>query len=235
MRTPDPKQRWLTFVHNHAQVIVACDFFVVVTATFRTLYVFVMMELGTRRILHHNVTAHPTAEWTLQQFREALPGEHAYRFVIHDRDSIFSKEVDQQLAAMGLQVLKTPVRSPKANSFCERFGGTLRRECLDFLIPFNERHLKLVLKIWIAHFNHSRPHMSLGPGIPAAFSATAAEPFSSLHRCGTRSSTRCRSRWTPPRVLARETRCLSAVFTFCGAHLEIAVQRTVRFGPRTYV
>jgi putative transposase len=76
VRTPDPKQRWLTFVHNHAQVIVACDFFVVVTATFRTLYVFVIMELGTRRILHHNLTAHPTAEWTLQQFREALLGEH---------------------------------------------------------------------------------------------------------------------------------------------------------------
>ncbi len=73
VRTPDPKQRWLTFVHNHAKVIVACDFFVVVTATFRTLYVFVILELGTRRILHHNVTAHPTAEWTLQQFREALP------------------------------------------------------------------------------------------------------------------------------------------------------------------
>jgi putative transposase len=72
VRTPDPKQRWLTFVHNHAKVIVACDFFVVVTATFRTLYVFVIMELGTRRILHHNVTPHPTAEWTLQQFRETL-------------------------------------------------------------------------------------------------------------------------------------------------------------------
>ena len=71
-RTPDPKQRWLTFVCNHAQVIAACDFFVVVTATFRTLYVFVILELGTRRILHHNVTGHPTAEWTTQQFREAL-------------------------------------------------------------------------------------------------------------------------------------------------------------------
>jgi putative transposase len=70
---PDPKQRWLTFVHNHATVIVACDFFVVVTATFRTLYVFVILELGSRRILHHSVTAHPTAKWTLQQFREALP------------------------------------------------------------------------------------------------------------------------------------------------------------------
>lgn len=116
-------------------------------------YVFVIMDLGTRRILHHNVTAHPTAEWTLQQFREALPGEHAYRFLIHDLDSIFSKELHEEVTAMGVRVLKTPVRAPKANSFCERFGGTMRRECLDFVIPFNERHLRLVLKMWIGHFN----------------------------------------------------------------------------------
>ena len=93
-------------VRNHAQVIVACDFFVAVTATFRTLYVFVIMDLGTRRDLHHNVTAHPTAEWTMQQFREALPDEHAYRFVIHDGDSIFSKELDNEVTAMGVRVLK---------------------------------------------------------------------------------------------------------------------------------
>jgi putative transposase len=175
VRTPDPKQRWLTFVRNHAHLVVACDFFVVVTATFRTLYVLVIMELGCRRILHHNVTAHPTAEWTAQQFREALPGGHTYRFVIHDRDSIFSNALDKEVSAMGVQVLRTPVRAPKANSVCERFGGTLRRECLDFLIPFNERHLKFVLKAWIAHFNQARPHMGLGPGIPAPSRATAPE------------------------------------------------------------
>ena len=90
-REPDPKQCWLTCVRNHAKAIVACDFFVVVMASFHILYVFVIMELGTRRILHHNVTAHPTAEWTLQQFRKALPGDHAYRLLIHDRDSIFSR------------------------------------------------------------------------------------------------------------------------------------------------
>jgi hypothetical protein len=84
---------------------VACDFFVVVTASFRTLYVFVMMELGARRILHHNVTAHPTADWTMQQFREALPGDHPYRFVIHDRDSIFSRELDKGVTAMSVQTL----------------------------------------------------------------------------------------------------------------------------------
>jgi putative transposase len=115
-RGPDPKQRWLTFVRNHAKAILACDFFVVVTARFRILYAFVIMELGTRRTLHHNVTAYPTAEWTLQQFREALPGDHPYRFLIHDRD--------KAVAAGGVCVLRTPVRAPKANSVCERFGGT---------------------------------------------------------------------------------------------------------------
>ena len=165
-REPDPKQRWLTFVRNHAKWIVASDFFVVVTVSFRTLYVFVIMELGTRRILHHNVTAHPTAEWTLQQFREALPGDHPYRFLIHDRDSIFSKDLDQAVVAMGVGVLRTPVRAPKANSVCERLGGTLRRECLDYLIPINERHLKMTIKEWGTHYNRGRPHSSLGPGLP---------------------------------------------------------------------
>ena len=165
-RTPDPQQRWLTFIHNHAKVIVACDFFVVVTASFRTLYVFVIMELGTRRILHQNVTAHPTAEWTLQQFREAFPDEHPYRFVIHDRDSIFSKDLDRGVKAMGVRILRTPVRAPKANAVCERPGGSLRRECLDFLSPVNERHLKMTVEEWRIHYNRGRPHSSLGPGVP---------------------------------------------------------------------
>jgi putative transposase len=165
-RTPDPCQRWLTFVHNHAQAIVACDFFVVFTARFRILYVLVIMELGRRQILHHNVTAHPSAEWTLQQFREALTEEHPYRFLIHDRDSIFSKDLDKAVTAMGVQILKTPVRAPKANAACERLVGTIRRECLDFLIPFGERHLKQLLTHWVAHYNHARVHTSLGPGIP---------------------------------------------------------------------
>src|SRR6516225_5449715 len=132
VRTPDPKQRWLSFVRNHAKVMVACDFFVVITATFRTLYVFVVIEIGSRQILHYNVTAHPTAAWTLQQLREALPGDHPYRFLIHDRDRIFAKEVDQDLANLGVRVLRTPVRAPKANAVCERVGGSLRRDCLDF-------------------------------------------------------------------------------------------------------
>jgi putative transposase len=166
VRTPDPQQRWLTFVRNHAKVMVACDFFVVITAAFRTLYVFVVMEIGSRQILHHNATAHPTAEWTLQQFREALPGDHAYRFVIHDRDSIFAEKVDKGLANLGVRVLRTPVRAPKANSVCERLGGSLRRECLDFLIPFHERHLQMTIRDWAIHYNRGRPHSALGPGLP---------------------------------------------------------------------
>lgn len=166
VRTPDPKQRWLTFVRNHANVIIACDFFTVVTATFRTLYVFVIMEVATRRIVHQNVTAHPDAEWTLQQFREALPGGHGYRYVIHDRDSIFSEQLDRWVKEMGVTVLRTPVRAPKANAICERWGGTLRRECLDFVIPLNESHLKRIVKEWGIHYNRGRPHSTLGPGLP---------------------------------------------------------------------
>jgi putative transposase len=167
VRQPDPKQRWLTFVRNHAKAIVACDFFVVVTASFRLLYVFVVLEQGTRRVLHWNVTDHPTADWTLQQFRETLSGDHSHRFVIHDRDTIFSRELDEGVTAMGVRVIRTPVRAPKANAVCERFGGTLRRECLDFLIPVHELHLKRILSEWISHYNHGRPHMSLGAAVPA--------------------------------------------------------------------
>jgi putative transposase len=111
-------QRWMTFVRNHAHAVLACDFFVTVTASFRVLYVFVIMEVGTRRIIHFNVTAHPTAEWTLQQFREVITGEKAHRLLIHDRDSIYSSELDSALQSMGLNILKTPFRAPQANAFC---------------------------------------------------------------------------------------------------------------------
>jgi putative transposase len=161
-----PSQRWLTFVRNHARAIIACDFCVVVTATFRRLFVFVVMEHARRTILHVNVTAHPTAKWTLQQLRAAIPVDHAYRFLIHDRDAIFSQELDQSVCHLGLQVLKTPVRSPQANAVCERLLGTLRRECLGYLIPLTEHHLWRLLNEWVQHYNAGRPHMALGPGIP---------------------------------------------------------------------
>ena len=126
------------------------------------------MELGRRKILHVNVTDHPSAEWTKQQLREALPGDHPFRFLIHDRDSIFSQELDRAVATMGVRVLRAPPQAPQANSFCERIVGTIRRECLDFLIPLGQRHLKDILNRWVLHYNHGRVHMSLGPGIPAS-------------------------------------------------------------------
>ena len=159
-------QRWSTFVRNHAKEIVACDFMTTVPARFQVLYIFVVIEIESRKILHLNVTAHPTAEWTVQQFRETFPWEHDYRWLIHDRDSIFSKALDESVEAMDLKVLKTPRRAPRANAFCERVNGTIRRECLDHVIPLGERHLRRILKEWVAHYNRGRPHSSLGPGLP---------------------------------------------------------------------
>ena len=109
---PRGDQRWSTFVRNHASAILACDFCVVVTSTFRLLYVLVVIEHQTRRIAHCNVTIHPNATWTLQQLREAMPSDHRYRFFIHGGDSIFSPQLDGSITHRGLPVLKTPPRSP---------------------------------------------------------------------------------------------------------------------------
>jgi transposase InsO family protein len=190
-RPRHPKQgthAWRTFVRIHARCVLASDFFVVVTATFRILYVFVVLEVGTRRILHWNVTPHPTADWTAQQFRLIVSGDQAHRFVIHDHDTIYSAGVDRTLEAMGLTVLKTPVRAPQANAFCERVIGTIRRECLDFMIPMSERHVRAILREWVRHYNRGRPHASLGPGIPngPAFDAVVGESNGHLLPAGCR-------------------------------------------------
>ncbi len=165
-RQAEPTQRWMTFVRNHANAMIACDFFVSVTVRFQFIYVFVMMEVASRRLLHFNVTTHPTAAWTLQQFREVIDNEHDYRFVVRDRDTIYSQELDLAVRAMGVKILKTPFRSPQANSHCERLIGSLRRDCSDFLIPINERHLKGILRDWRTYYCQGRPHSSLGPGLP---------------------------------------------------------------------
>ena len=165
-RPPDPKQRWMTFVRNHAKAIIATDFFVVVTATFQLVYVFVVMEVRNRRVLHFNVTRQPTAAWTLQQFRESIVGDEGYRFIIHDRDRIYSRDLDDGLRALGLRIRKTPRKAPKANAICERWIGSARRECLDFMIPINETHIRQSLTCWVKHDNRARPHSSLGPGTP---------------------------------------------------------------------
>lgn len=155
---PRGDQRWSSFLRNHAKAIIACDFLVVFTATFRLLYVFVLIHHATRRLLHINVTAHPTAAWTRQQMREAAGLTDPYRYLLHDRDSIFAKDLDQSLERLGVTVLKSPARSPTANAICERVIGTLRREFLDWMIPLSESHLRSFLKSWVTHYNGGRPH-----------------------------------------------------------------------------
>jgi putative transposase len=123
MKRPGPSSRgaktqmWSTFLRNHAREVLACDFFVTVTAGFRLVYVFVVLDISTRRLVHGNVTEHPTAEWTAQQFRAFVTGDEPYRFVIHDRDAIYSSDVDRALQSMHRRVLTTPVRAPQAKVY----------------------------------------------------------------------------------------------------------------------
>jgi putative transposase len=126
---PRRDQRWSTFVKNHAAAIIACDFCVVASATFRLFYVLVVMEHASRRIIHLNVTAHPTTAWTLQQMREAIPSDHTYRFILHDHDATFSPGIDQSLTHLDLEVVTTPCGARKrmrsANDSSGPFGGSV--------------------------------------------------------------------------------------------------------------
>jgi putative transposase len=171
---PRSNLRWSTFLRVHAQGLIACDFLVVVTATFRLLSVFVVIEHRSRRLVHGNVTAHPTAAWTMQQLREAVGLESQYEYLLHVRDSIFAEHLDETIARLGIKVLKSPPRCPMANAICERVVGTIRRECLDWLIPLSESHLRSILKSWNSHYNTGRPHMGLGPGVPVPPPTTLA-------------------------------------------------------------
>jgi putative transposase len=167
----------MTFVRNHAKAIIACDFFVVVTATYHLVYIFFVVEVGMRRLVHFNVTRYATADWTLQEFRECVTGDEGYRFLIHDRDSIYSREFDASLEKLGLTILKTPYRSPQANSFCERLIGTARRECLDFVIPINELHIRQTLRSWRDITIVDAHILGLGPG-----TADSTAPKAELQR-----------------------------------------------------
>ena len=131
------------------------------------LYVFVVIEHGTRRLAHVNVTAHPRADWTLQQLRVVIGDKDGRnRYLIHDRDRILAKHLDDSIRALGIEILRSPIASPKANSMCERVIGTIRRECLDWMIPLSEVHLRSIVREWTIHYNHGRPHSALGPGVP---------------------------------------------------------------------
>ena len=145
-----------------------------------------VIEHGSRRLKHVAVTAHPSANWTLQQLREVVGDDSSHRYLLHDRDNIFAKHLDESIKALGLSILKSPPRSPKANSICERVIGTIRRECLDWLIPMTESHLREILKCWVAHYNGGRPHSSLGPNVPGPPNTvvTSARPSNFRHRLG---------------------------------------------------
>lgn len=164
-RAPDPSHRWGTFIRNHMNGTAACDFFIVPTATFKLLYVFVVFSHGRREILHVNVTDHPTAAWAGRQILEAFPGE-VPRLLLHDRDGIYGFEFNRTVKALGIRQIRSAPRSPWQNAFVERVIGTLRRECTDHVIPFGRRHLLRTLREYVEYYNASRPHQSLGRNAP---------------------------------------------------------------------
>src|SRR6195256_85534 len=161
-----PSQTWRTFLENHVKTMVSIDFFTVPTIRFQVLYVFLVLAHERRRIVHFNVTAHPTAEWTVQQLREAFPFDQVPRYLLRDRDGIFGIEFRRDVKAMGIkEVLSTP-RSPWERAFVERVIGTIRRECLDHVIVLNEASLHRHVKSFLAYYHESRIHLSLAKDAP---------------------------------------------------------------------
>jgi transposase InsO family protein len=158
-------QRWRTFLQNHASQVWACDFFTVVTVHFQTLHAFVVTSLERRRIVHVGVTAHPTGAWVAQRMIEAV-GDAPPRYLLHDRDSIYDARFRARLRGLGVRCLLSPPRAPLANAICERLVGTLRRDCLDHVMVFGERHAERILREYVRYY-HGRPHRSLQTQAPA--------------------------------------------------------------------
>ena len=164
--TPAPRREgptWKQFLACQASGILACDFFTVETIRLRTLYVLFFIELSTRKVQLAGVTAHPRSAWVTQQARNLAIGGRLgdFRFLLRDRDAKYSGPFDEVLRGEGLRIVRTPVRSPKANAFAERFVGTVRRECMDHLLIFGERHAQRVLREYLRHYNAERPHRGL--------------------------------------------------------------------------
>jgi putative transposase len=167
LRNPEPAKRWAAFLSNHREAIAAMDFFTVPTLTFGLLYCFFVIAHDRRRILHFNVTRHPTSAWVSQQLREAFPYDTAPRYLIHDRDAIFNNEVVETIKVIGIKSVRTSFHSPWQNGIAERFVGCCRRDLLDQVIVLNERHLKRLMRDYVRYFHEDRTHLGLAKDTPA--------------------------------------------------------------------
>ena len=166
-RTCNPSSpTWKAFLNNHVKDIVACDFFTVPTATCRVLFVFILLAHERRRIVHVNITEHPTAQWTAQQIVEALPWDTAPRYLLRARDSIYGEHCQQRIKNRGIKEVKIAPQSPWQNPYAERVIGSIRREALDHVIVLNERHLRRVLRSYVESYHHWRTHRSLEMDTP---------------------------------------------------------------------
>ena len=175
-RGKPPSQTWRVFLESHVKSLVSVYFFTVPTIRFQVLYVFLVLAHDRRRILHFNVTAHPTAEWTAQQLVQAFPWDSAPRYLLRDRDGIFGGDFVQQAKAMGIREVLSAPRSPWQRAYVERVIGTIRRECLDYLIVFSEASLRRTLGLYFDYYHRSRTHLSLKKDSPEHRSVQLPEP-----------------------------------------------------------
>ena len=166
-------QSWATFLHNHAHEVWACDFLQVTDLWFRSLFAFFLIELSSRKVVHVGVTRHPTDEWIAQQLRQATPFDQRPRYLIQDNDSKFGPLVARLATTSRIEVLRTPFHAPRANGICERFLGSIRRECLDHVLIVHEHHRRRVLRESGDYFKHARPHQGINQAIPGASETTA--------------------------------------------------------------
>jgi putative transposase len=167
-RRGTPSPTWRTFLRNQAEGIAAIDMFVVASASFRLLYVMVILAHDRRRIIHTAVAEHPTAAWLSRQVTEAFPWNTAPRYLLRDRDASYGQHFRRRVDAMGITEVVTAPRSPWQNAYVERVIGSIRRECLDHLVIFNERHLRRVLSSYVDYYHRSRTHLSLDKDCPDA-------------------------------------------------------------------
>ena len=163
---PDRVQRWITFLQNHREAIAAMDFFTVPTVQLRMLYCFFVIGHERRRVLHFNATFNPTSAWVIQQLREAFPFEMAPKYLILDRDSIFSAAVVGFVKSMGTKPCRTSYRSPWQNPVAERWIGGCRRELFDHVVVFSERHAVRLAQSHVGYFHEDRTHLGLGKDTP---------------------------------------------------------------------